>query len=1156
MNFNKFLKSLFGDKSSRDMKLIQPLVEEVKKAYPEIQALSNDELRAKSKEIQKYVQESAREQKEKIAELKATIEDTPIDEREAIFNQIDKLEKEALDIYEKALNEVMPVAFSIVKDTARRFAENEETIVTATDFDRELAADPTKDFITIDGDKAIYHNHWTAGGNDLKWEMIHYDVQLFGGEVLHQGKIAEMATGEGKTLVATLPVFLNALTGNGVHVVTVNDYLAKRDSEWMGPLYEFNGLSVDCIDKHRPNSPERRKAYEADITFGTNNEFGFDYLRDNMAISPADLVQRSHNYAIVDEVDSVLIDDARTPLIISGPVPKGDDQMFEEYQPLVERLVDAQRKLATQYLADAKQKITEGQNNNDQKLTDEGFLSLYRSFKCLPKNKPLIKYLSEEGIKAGMLKTEELYMENNNRRMPEAVEPLYFVVDEKLNSCDLTDKGTDWLATQVNDKDLFVLPDITTQLATLEADTTLSEEERINKKDEMMAYYAVQSERVHTLQQLLKAYCMFNKDDEYVVIDGEVKIVDEQTGRIMEGRRWSDGLHQAVEAKEHVKVEAATQTFATITLQNYFRMYHKLAGMTGTAITEAGEFWDIYKLDVVEIPTNRPVVRNDMDDRVYKTAREKYRAVIEEIVDMRANGRPTLVGTTSVEISEMLSKMLSMRKIPHQVLNAKLHQKEADIVALAGQSTQGTAWVCPDGRAFCDKISATKYVNELVETNKKFANASTDDIREEQRLLGAVTIATNMAGRGTDIKLSDNVKAAGGLAIIGTERHESRRVDRQLRGRAGRQGDPGSSVFYVSLEDKLMRLFASERIASVMDRLGFKDGERIESPMISKSIERAQKKVEENNFGIRKHLLEYDDVKNKQRTVVYEKRRHALIGERIGMDITNIIWDRVVNIVEKNDYVGCREQFLKVLAMECPFTEQQFIEGNHADLEENAFQMAMAAFKRKTDRIQSVAWPIIKQVQEQQGSLYERIMVPITDGKKMFNIPCNLKEAYDTECKSVVKQFEKVIMLHIIDDCWKENLRQLDELEHSVRNASYEQKDPLLIFKLESAKLFDDMVNDMNNRISSILTRGQIPEMQQDEVREAEPEQHSQRYTEQKGETLVDENQQAAAKHDTRETAQQASRTPIVKEKMPNPNDPCPCGSGKKFKKCHGRGLV
>ena len=767
MNFNNFLRSLFGDKSSRDMKLIQPLVDKVKAVYPEIQALSNDDLRAKTKEIQKYVQESASEKIAKIAELKATIEDTPLDERETIFNQIDKLDKEALDIYEEALNEVMPVAFSIVKETARRFAENEETIVTATDFDRELAGDPTKDFITIDGDKAIYHNHWTAGGNDLKWEMVHYDVQLFGGEVLHQGKIAEMATGEGKTLVATLPVFLNALTGNGVHVVTVNDYLAKRDSEWMGPLYMFNGLSVDCIDKHRPNSPERRKAYQADITFGTNNEFGFDYLRDNMAISPADLVQRRHNYAIVDEVDSVLIDDARTPLIISGPIPKGDDQMFEEYQPLVERLVGVQRQLATQYLADAKQKISggqklidEGNKKEGEKMQEEGFLSLYRSHKSLPKNKPLIKYLSEEGIKAGMLKTEEYYMANNNREMPKAVEPLYFVVDEKLNSCDLTDKGTDWLAKQVNDKDLFVLPDITSELSALALEEGLSEEERINKKDELMAHYAVQSERVHTLQQLLKAYCMFNKDDEYVVIDGEVKIVDEQTGRIMEGRRWSDGLHQAVEAKEHVKVEAATQTFATITLQNYFRMYHKLAGMTGTASTEAGEFWDIYKLDVVEIPTNKPVIRHDMDDRVYKTAREKYNAVIEEIVAMRESGRPTLVGTTSVEISELLSKMLSMRKIPHQVLNAKLHQREADIVAQAGQSTNG---------------------------------------------LGAVTIATNMAGRGTDIKLSDEVKAAGGLAIIGTERHESRRVDRQLRGRAGRQGDPGSSVFYVSLEDKLIR---------------------------------------------------------------------------------------------------------------------------------------------------------------------------------------------------------------------------------------------------------------------------------------------------------------------------------------------------------------
>ena len=1128
MNFNKFLKSLFGDKSTRDMKLIQPLVEKVKAVSPQIEQLDNDALRQRSKEIREQVQAKATEQRARIAELKGTIENTPIDERADIFAQIDKIEKEILDIFEKALDEVMPEVFAIVKETAKRFAENEETIVTATDFDRELAADPRKDFITIDGDKAIYHNHWTAGGNDLKWEMIHYDVQLFGGVVLHQGKIAEMATGEGKTLVATLPVFLNALTGNGVHVVTVNDYLAKRDSEWMGPLYMFHGLSVDCIDKHQPNSEARRKAYQADITFGTNNEFGFDYLRDNMAISPADLVQRSHNYAIVDEVDSVLIDDARTPLIISGPIPKGDDQMFEEYQPLVERLVGVQKQLATQYLADAKtlisagnQLMEAGNKKEGQEKLDQGFLSLYRSHKAMPKNKPLIKYLSEEGIKAGMLKTEEIYMENNNRRMPECVEPLYFVVDEKLNSCDLTDKGTGWLAKQVNDVELFVLPDITSELSALEAETGLNDQERLDKKDALMSHYAVQSERVHTLQQLLKAYCMFNKDDEYVVIDGEVKIVDEQTGRIMEGRRWSDGLHQAVEAKEHVKVEAATQTFATITLQNYFRMYHKLAGMTGTASTEAGEFWDIYKLDVVEIPTNRPVIRNDQDDRVYKTAREKYRAVIEEIVKMRNEGRPTLIGTTSVEISELLSRMLDMyvnpetgkrEGIPHQVLNAKLHQKEADIVALAGQSTNGK---------------------------------------------GAVTIATNMAGRGTDIKLSPEVKAAGGLAIIGTERHESRRVDRQLRGRAGRQGDPGSSVFYVSLEDKLMRLFASERIASVMDRLGFKDGEMIESPMISKSIERAQKKVEENNFGIRKRLIEYDDVMNKQRTVIYEKRRHALMGERIGMDIANIIWDRVVYIIENNDYDGCKEEFLHILSMEVPFTSDEFINQPREVLTENAFQAAIGNFNRRAERIQTVAQPIIQQVYENQGHMYERIMVPITDGRRMFNIPCNLKEAYETESKSVVKEFEKAILLHIIDDSWKENLRQLDELKHSVQNASYEQKDPLLIFKLESAKVWDAMINEMYNRITSILTRAQIPEVQQ--VQEAAPEQHTQRqqYTESKQEIgeeqLVDRNQQAAAQHDTR--AQQP-RTPIIKDKLPGRNDPCPCGSGKKFKNCHGKGIV
>ncbi len=814
----------------------------------------------------------------------------------------------------------------------------------------------------------------------------------------------------------------------------------------------------------------------------------------------------------------MLIDDARTPLIISGPVPKGDVQMFEEFQPLVQSLYEVQRKQATELLSEARHKLAEAQKNANnkevfQKLQEEGFLALYRSFKALPKNKALIKYLSEEGIKAGMLKTEEYYMANNNREMPKAIEPLYFVTDEKLNSCDLTDKGTAWLAAQVKDDQLFVLPDITTELSALEKqkdDKVIDEQTYIDQKDALMAHYGVQSERVHTLQQLLKAYTMFNKDDEYVVLNGEVKIVDEQTGRIMEGRRWSDGLHQAVEAKEHVKVEAATQTFATITLQNYFRMYHKLAGMTGTASTEAGEFWDIYKLDVVEIPTNRPIQRKDMEDRVYKTAREKYAAVIDEVEAMRNQGRPCLVGTTSVEISELLSKMLNMRKIPHQVLNAKQHLKEAQIVAEAGRSVDG---------------------------------------------LGAVTIATNMAGRGTDIKLSQEVKDAGGLAIIGTERHESRRVDRQLRGRAGRQGDPGSSVFYVSLEDKLMRLFGSERIAKVMDRLGFEEGERIESSMISNSIERAQKKVEENNFGIRKRLLEYDDVMNKQRTVIYEKRRHALMGERIGMDISNIIWDRCVNIIENNDYEGCKEQFLKILAMECPFTEEEFNGGNTSELSERSFQAAMETFSRKTERIQTVAWPIIKQVYENQGAMYERIMVPITDGKRVYNIPCDLKEAYESEAKSVVKQFEKVILLHIIDDDWKENLRQLDDLRHSVQNASYEQKDPLLIFKLESVKLWDNMIDDMNNRTASVLMRGQIPEMQPaEDIQEAAPEEHSQQYREEKVE-LNDPNQVAAAQHDTREGAQEVNHTPYRADKMPRPNDPCPCGSGKKFKNCHGRDI-
>ena len=1097
MGFNEFIGKLFGNKATRDMKEIKPWVDKVKAVYPEISKLSNDELRARTEELKKYIKASAVEECKKIEELKATIETTDIEKREPIFAQIDKLEKEVLEKYEKALDEVHPQAFAIVKDTARRFTENEEIVVTATDFDRQLAGQG-KDFVRIEDDKAIWKNHWIAGGNEMQWAMVHYDVQLFGGTVLHKGKIAEMATGEGKTLVATLPVFLNALTGNGVHVVTVNDYLAKRDSEWMGPLYQFHGLSVDCIDKHQPNSEARRRAYLADITFGTNNEFGFDYLRDNMATSPQDLVQRKHNYAIVDEVDSVLIDDARTPLIISGPVPKGEDQLFDQLRPLVERLVEVQRRLATQFLTDAKRLIA----SEDQKEVEEGFLALYRSHKALPKSKALIKYLSEPGIKAGMLKTEEIYMEQNNKRMPEAVEPLYFVIDEKLKSVDLTDKGIELITGNASDPTLFVLPDIAAQLSELE-NMGLDEEAKLAKKDELLTNYAIKSERVHTINQLLKAYTMFEKDTDYVVLDGQVKIVDEQTGRIMDGRRWSDGLHQAVEAKEGVKIEAATQTFATITLQNYFRMYHKLSGMTGTAETEAGELWDIYKLDVVVIPTNRPIARKDMNDRVYKTKREKYKAVIEEIEKMVEAGRPVLVGTTSVEISETLSKMLSLRKIEHNVLNAKLHQKEADIVARAGQKS-------------------------------------------------IVTIATNMAGRGTDIKLSDEVKAAGGLAIIGTERHESRRVDRQLRGRAGRQGDVGSSVFFVSLEDDLMRLFSSDRIATVMDKLGFKEGEMIEHKMISNSIERAQKKVEENNFGIRKRLLEYDDVMNKQRTVIYTKRRHALMGERIGMDIVNMIWDRCAYAVELGDYENVKMEMFQTLAMEAPFTEEEFNSTKQEILVEKAFEAAMVNFKRKTERIAMIANPVIKQVYETQGHMYENIMIPITDGKRMYNIAVNLKAAYENEGKEIVKSFEKAILLHTIDDAWKENLRELDELKHSVQNASYEQKDPLLIFKLESVKLFDDMVNKINNNTVSVLMRGQIPVPDPEQVRAAAPEASAprQQYQETK-QDLTDPNQQAAAGRDTREQKHE----PVRVQKTPGRNDPCPCGSGKKFKNCHGRNM-
>lgn len=1125
MGFNEFISKLFGNKSTRDMREIQPWVEKVKAVYEEIASLSNDDLRAKTEELKARVLASAEQEKAEIAALKSKVEDTELEDREALFNQIDKKEKDVLEIYEKALDEVLPEVFSIVKETARRFTENEELTVTASDFDRELAA--TKDFVRIEGDKAIYKNHWQAGGNETIWNMIHYDVQLFGGVVLHKGKIAEMATGEGKTLVATLPVFLNALTGNGVHVVTVNDYLAKRDSEWMGPLYMFHGLSVDCIDKHQPNSEARRKAYMADITFGTNNEFGFDYLRDNMASSPEDLVQRSHNYAIVDEVDSVLIDDARTPLIISGPVPKSEDQLFDELRPYVERLVDAQKKLANQLLVDAKKWMP----SEDPSEQEAGDLALFRAFKALPKSKPLIKYLSEQGTKTRLLKTEAIYMEQNNRRMPEATEPLYFVIDEKINSVEMTDKGTDLITGNMSDSTFFVLPDIAAQLSELEAQG-LSEEERLQKKDELLTEYAIKSERIHTINQLLKAYTMFEKDVEYIVDEeGHVKIVDEQTGRIMEGRRYSDGLHQAIESKERVKVEAATQTFATITLQNYFRMYHKLAGMTGTAETEAGEFWDIYKLDVVVIPTNKPVIRNDMNDRVYKTKREKYKAVIDEIEKMRLAGRPVLVGTTSVEISEMLSRMLTMRKIDHNVLNAKLHQKEAEIVAKAGKSTLGSIIITDED-----------------------GNSKT-----EERMLGAVTIATNMAGRGTDIKLSPEVKEAGGLAIIGTERHESRRVDRQLRGRSGRQGDPGSSVFYVSLEDNLMRLFASDKIASVMDRMGFQEGEMLEHSMISKSIENAQKKVEENNFGIRKRLLEYDDVMNKQRSVVYTKRRHALIGERLGMDISNMIWDRCVEAIENNDYEDIQMQLFRVLAMETPFTEQDFRDKPQQELAELTFNVAMENFKRKTETMAQIANPVIQKVYEEQGNRFENILIPITDGKKLYQIPVNLKAAAESDGKEVVKAFEKAIMLHVIDEAWKENLRELDELKHSVQNASYEQKDPLLIFKLESVNLFDAMVDKMNNQTVSILMRGQIPIREPEQVHEAPPMNRSQRrqqYQESKAsnnsEPLNDRNQQNAAAQDTRE---RQVRQPIRNEMKVGRNDPCPCGSGKKFKNCHGQAI-
>ena len=1126
MGFNEFLTKLFGNKSQRDLKEITPYVEKVKAVYPSIKELSNDELRGRIDAIKQRIQDYVADERAKVNSLREGIDGKELEEREAIWAEVDKIEKEITDKMEVVLEEVLPEVFAIVKDTARRFAENPEVVVTANDFDRDLAT--RFNFVRIEDDKAIYANHWMAGGNEITWDMVHYDVQLFGGVVLHKGKIAEMATGEGKTLVATLPVFLNALTRNGVHVVTVNDYLSKRDSEWMGPLYMFHGLSVDCIDKHQPNSDARRRAYMADITFGTNNEFGFDYLRDNMATSPKDLVQRKHNYAIVDEVDSVLIDDARTPLIISGPIPRGEEQLFELFRPNVEVVVNAQKELCQKLLIEAKKKMA----SNDPKVVEEGTVQLYRAYKGYPRNKALIKFLSEPGVKAQMLKTEEYFMSENMRHMHEATDELYMVIDEKNNSVELTDKGIDLLTGNSDDPQFFILPDIATELSQLDH-MEGTEEEKQAKKDEILANYSVKSERVHTINQLLKAYTLFEKDDEYVVIDNKVMIVDEQTGRIMDGRRYSDGLHQAIEAKERVKVEAATQTFATITLQNYFRMYHKLSGMTGTAETEAGEFWDIYKLDVVVIPTNRPIARIDMNDRIYKTKREKYNAVIEEIVQLTNAGRPVLVGTTSVEISELLSRMLTLRKIKHNVLNAKLHQKEAEIVALAGQSS-------------------------------------------------TVTIATNMAGRGTDIKLSKEVKDAGGLAIIGTERHESRRVDRQLRGRAGRQGDPGSSVFFVSLEDDLMRLFASEKIANLMDKLGFKEGEVLEHSMLSKSVERAQKKVEENNFGIRKRLLEYDDVMNSQRNVIYTRRRHALMGERIGLDVLNTIYDTAIAIADQFadslDYEGFKIELFKTFAMEPPFTEDEF-KGMKADvLGEKLFESALATYKQRTERMAQVANPVIKQVYENQGATYENIMIPITDGKRMYNVSCNLKEAYETESKSIVKAFQKRTVLLTIDEAWKEHLREMDELRHSVQNASYEHKDPLLIYKLESYNLFKDMVDVMNRKTVAILMRGQIPvhtvteeERKELEARraamqaqmaaqqaaaiQAAAEARQRIMIEQAKEEEHEDMSKYRAEKPGTDGESTATQEPVRAEKRVGRNDLCPCGSGKKYKNCHGQGL-
>ncbi len=1096
---NKVLTLFLGNKEERDLKEINPFVGRILKESELVMPLTNDQLRDRTAELRREVRESFTQEESQIASLRTEAEnEEDVNRKEELYNQIDKLEKQILEKIENKLDEILPIAFAIVKETARRFKENDVLEVTAKEWDRDLAA--TRPSITVEGEKAYWKNRWMAGGNEIVWDMVHYDVQLIGGVALHKGKISEMATGEGKTLVATLPVFLNALAGRGVHIVTVNDYLSKRDSEWMGPLYEFHGLTVDCIDKHEPNSHARRKAYNSDITFGTNNEFGFDYLRDNMAINPEDLVQRKHHYAIVDEVDSVLIDDARTPLIISGPTAKSDTSTFDEYKHKVEKLVSAQRKLVTQLLADAKKLIAEGDN-------EKGGMLLLRAYKGLPKNSALIKYLSEEGVRTLLLKTENFYMQNNSKEMPKVTEELFFVIDEKANSIELTEKGHDLISTSVEDASFFVLPDVGSMIADIEK-TVKDEKERMRIKDELLQDYAVKSERVHTMTQLMKAYTLFEKDVEYVLMDNKVKIVDEQTGRILEGRRYSDGLHQAIEAKENVKVEASTQTYATITLQNYFRMYHKLAGMTGTAITEAGEFWNIYKLDVVVIPTNVKVIRNDHEDLVYKTKREKYNAVIDEIVNLNKAGRPVLVGTTSVEISELLSRMLKMKGLKHNVLNAKLHQREAEIVQEAGKT-------------------------------------------------GTITIATNMAGRGTDIKLTPEVKKAGGLAIIGTERHESRRVDRQLRGRAGRQGDPGSSQFFVSLEDDLMRLFGSERISGIMDRLGLKDGEMIQHPMITRSIERAQKKVEENNFGIRKRLLEYDDVMNSQREVIYSKRRHALLGERLSVDIANMMYDVTENIVntykDSSDFEEFQFALIRTLSVDSPVSKADFSKNSDEEIVEAVYAKVLDAYRRKSEIISSTAFPVLKDVYERMSATYENVVVPITDGVKTYNVITNLRAAVESQGRELLRSFEKTAVLATIDDAWREHLREMDDLKQSVQNATYEQKDPLLIYKFESFELFKTMINKVNQDVVSLLMKGTIPTASPDNVREA---QHRRQADMSRLRTQKSDFEGYRTGGGGSPEPRQQQTAPVRVEKKVGRNDPCPCGSGKKYKHCHGKGLA